>query len=174
MSGDDITEIQTSVKRALQNCCQQLRIHLTKKHALRDIKERRSRLVKYIPDVSRSLFEVLDAMKKRRRNTQSTSNLISSPTKRLRVNNDSATNIIKKIQSHELTEESIKKCLLKTVETQSAGIEDGADHSKSTKQKSGKHVQPLFLVPTYYCDSGDDDVTHPLFVFRPLGRVTTS
>lgn len=43
--GDDITEIQTSVKRALQSCCQQLRAHLVKRNALRDVKERKSKLL---------------------------------------------------------------------------------------------------------------------------------
>jgi len=171
--GDDINEIQVSVKRALQNCCQQLRIHLTKKHALRDIKERRSRLIKYIPDVSRSLFDILDAMRKRRLETTS-GHFSSSPTKRRRVNNNAATKIMGKIQSKELTEESIKKCLLKTVENQGAGIDDGKDSLESAKLKSGKHFQPLFLVPTYYHDSEDHDLTHPLFVFRPLERVPKS
>ena len=51
--GDDIIPIQQSVKRALQSCCQQLKSHLSKRNALRDIKERKSRLIKYVPDVSR-------------------------------------------------------------------------------------------------------------------------
>ena len=64
--GDDITEIQTSVKRALQSCCQQLRSQLTKRNALRDANQRRSRLVKYVPDATRSIFGILDAMRKRK------------------------------------------------------------------------------------------------------------
>jgi len=64
--GDDATEIQLSVKRALQLCCQQLRARLTKRNALKDAKERKSRLAKYVPDVGRSLFGILDAMRKRR------------------------------------------------------------------------------------------------------------
>jgi DNA topoisomerase VI B subunit len=40
--GDDITEIQHSVKRVIQSCCQQLKAHLMKRNALRDVKERKS------------------------------------------------------------------------------------------------------------------------------------
>lgn len=63
---DEVTEIQQSVKRSLQSCCQQLRSHLSKRNALRDLHERRSRLVKYVPDVTRSLIGILDTMRERR------------------------------------------------------------------------------------------------------------
>ncbi|CAM9284388.1 unnamed protein product, partial [Choristocarpus tenellus] len=63
--GDDIEEIKRSVKHALQQCCQQLRVHLVKRNALRDQRERKKVLTKYIPDVSRSVFGILTAMSKR-------------------------------------------------------------------------------------------------------------
>jgi hypothetical protein len=50
----------------LQSCCQQLRTHLAKRNALRDGKERQSRLLKYVPDVGRAVFGLLDAMRQRK------------------------------------------------------------------------------------------------------------
>ena len=44
--GEDVTEMFQSVKRALQGCCQQLRVNLAKSLALREEQERRKNLVK--------------------------------------------------------------------------------------------------------------------------------
>ena len=57
--GQDVTPIHDSVKRALQNCCQQLRQHMLKKRALKDQAERRKNFVRYIPDVSKAILRVL-------------------------------------------------------------------------------------------------------------------
>jgi DNA topoisomerase VI B subunit len=170
--GDDITEIQTSVKRAIQSCCQQLRTHLTKKHALRDIKERKSKLIKYIPDVSRSLFGLLDGMRKRRLEQALDTKIAKSPTKRLRVDDAAARDIMDKLESQEITEATIKKNLMKAVEAQADDDENGVDSSKISKSKSGRDNLPLYLVPMYHMESVKDyDLVHPLFVFRPIKRI---
>ncbi|CBJ26118.1 DNA topoisomerase VI subunit B-like protein Topoisomerase 6 subunit B [Ectocarpus siliculosus] len=65
--GDDTEEIKKAVKHALQQCCQQLRTHLLRRNALREQKERKKVLTKYIPDVSRAVFGLLTAMQKRAR-----------------------------------------------------------------------------------------------------------
>lgn len=168
--GDDITEIQLSVKRALQNCCQQLRVHLTKKNALRDIKERKSRMVKYIPDVSRSLFGILDQMSKRR--LEAGGNVLpgQSPNKRLRVDNDSVKDIMDKIENEELTEANIKKHLLKAVEVHNMPAEEAGGQS-SLKAKSRKGALPLYLTPMYDRESNQYDLPHPLFLFRSINRI---
>jgi DNA topoisomerase-6 subunit B len=168
--GDDIIEIQTSVKRALQSCCQQLRTHLAKKHALRDIKERKSRLIKYIPDVGRSLFGILDGMKKRRLQAAATEQ-DQSPSKRPRPNYDTVTAIIEKLDNKEITEATIKKHLMNAVEFQSK--EEGDSQLSKSKSKKNKDGVPLFLVPMYDRQSNQYDLPHPLFVFRPITKVVT-
>lgn len=44
--GDDTEEIKKAVKRALQQCCLQLKAHLLRRNALRDQKERKKVLTK--------------------------------------------------------------------------------------------------------------------------------
>jgi DNA topoisomerase-6 subunit B len=45
--GEDVLEIQHSVRRALQGCCQQLRVQLAETFAKRDSMERRKTLLRY-------------------------------------------------------------------------------------------------------------------------------
>eukprot|EP00904_Undaria_pinnatifida_P002598 jgi/Undpi1/12339/HiC_scaffold_5.g02015.m1 len=68
--GDDTEEIKKAVKHALQQCCLQLKSHLVRRNALRDQRERKKVLTKYIPDVSRAVFGLLTAMQKRERDAE--------------------------------------------------------------------------------------------------------
>mmetsp|Transcript_14145 Transcript_14145/g.21163 ORF Transcript_14145/g.21163 Transcript_14145/m.21163 type:complete len:411 (+) Transcript_14145:1065-2297(+) len=63
--GDDVTEIQSSVRRALMGCCQQMRMHLAESLARRDVHERRKALLKYIPDISRAVVGVAQKIRDR-------------------------------------------------------------------------------------------------------------
>lgn len=164
--GDDITEIQSSVKRAIQTCCQQLRTHLSKKHALKDIKERKSRLVKYVPDVSRALFGILNGMRKRR--AEWTTSQGSSPTKRMRLNLTKADVLISKLEKTELSEAVIKKHLVDAIEAQ-IRVDDYDDVMVSPdKTKSRNGSQPVYLLQLPDMDTSTHDVEHPLFTFRPI------
>ncbi|KAL3938206.1 MAG: hypothetical protein SGARI_001832, partial [Bacillariaceae sp.] len=143
--GNDITEISVSVKRALQQCCQQLRTHLQKRNALRDQKERKSKLTKYIPDVSRSLFDLLEGMRKRRAvagdgDLSST----SSPRKRPRKEGDDpahkreqheTTKLLEKIDNGDISVKSIKKNLEDAVDLQHTLEEQ--EEAKKAKTKDG-------------------------------------
>ena len=60
--GDDIPEVQSAVKRAIERCCIQLKSKILKQKALADDRERRKNMTKYIPDVSRALFGMMSAM----------------------------------------------------------------------------------------------------------------
>lgn len=168
--GDDITEIQLSVKRALQSCCQQLRTHLMKKHALKDIKERKSRLVKYVPHVSRSLFGILEGMRKRKADW--TDGEVASPTKRMRLNHTVADKLIMKLSNEELSEAIIKTHLVAAIEAQS-GV-DGEDFTASpstTTAKSKKKSEPRPLYLMQLPDTNEmtqNNIEHPLFTFRPI------
>ncbi|CAM9656398.1 unnamed protein product [Chrysoparadoxa australica] len=60
--GDDIEELQRVVKRAVVHCCQQMKVHMVKKNALRDQRERKKVLTKYIPDAARAVFGMIESM----------------------------------------------------------------------------------------------------------------
>jgi DNA topoisomerase VI subunit B len=187
--GDDATEIQQSVKRALQSCCQQLRVHLQKHHAIKDAKERKSRLAKYIPDVGRSLFAILQGMRERHGELEQqptattipgdagnpTTALLQSPNKRLRLDPLDAKAMIRRLEQGQVTEEGIKKSLRSAIDDDDA-VEDGNDNGgglkSGTKRKRSMmetpDAIPIFLVPLYNMDESADDIHLPLFTFRPL------
>eukprot|EP00741_Cyanophora_paradoxa_P019533 tig00021127_g18855.t1 len=60
--GDDIDEIKAAVKSAIMNCCLQLKAKIVRAAAQRERAERKRNLTRYIPDVSRALFGVLESM----------------------------------------------------------------------------------------------------------------
>lgn len=188
--GDDITEIQQSVKRALQTCCQQLRAHLAKRNALRDVKERKSRLLKYIPDVSRSLVGILEGMQKRKLEESDGGVRDASPRKRsadwspMKRNKTSeskgdVTSILNRMSNGEISEEVFKLRLEEAVETNADAIfdDDGNDNgdrhkvgSKSKKEDSDNR-QPLCLVPIYDEPTRNNMICHPLFDFYPINFI---
>jgi len=182
--GDDITEIQLSVKRALQSCCNQLKAHLLKRNALRDIKERKNRLVKYVPDVSRALFGLLDGMRQRKRlqegggndDDSHNSDDASPAKKKHRLDKAAALNMIRRLDRKEITEESIRDDLRATIEAHHAiSLEEDAADAKGGKKvgvgKGDENRVPVFLVPLYNFDDPTHDIIHPLFTFRPIKPV---
>lgn len=177
--GDDATEIQLSVKRALQSCCQQLRARLSKRNALKDAKERKSRLVKYVPDVGRSLFGILDAMRKRQADDAPSAAAAAapSPTKRRRLNDSDAKAMIQLLDRGEVTEETIRSSLSEAIDDQLKKDDLVLDDKSSSKGRGSKHgaagrggenAVPVFLIPLYNLDDGTHDVRTSLFTFRPI------
>jgi DNA topoisomerase VI subunit B len=175
--GDDATEIQQSVKRTLQSCCQQLRAHLLKRSALKDAKERKSRLVKYIPDVSRSIFGLLEGMRKRRAEQTTLSSSdgagipFNSPVKRLRLDDAAACDMIRRINREEVTESLIHELLQETINEHQPRA--GADQQDGVGSQGLVDVDraPLFLVSLYNLDDSQHDISHSRFVFRPIAPV---
>ena len=170
--GDDILEISVSVKRALQSCCQQLRTHLQKRNALRDQRERKSKLTKYIPDVTRSLFQLLQSMKRRRHEEQSRPAEASAPgsprKKRPRIEHTvDANNMITKLNNKEVTEDIIRKSLEDAVNLQNSMEEE----TQNAKDSSSEGI-PLYIKPLFEMDSAENDIEHPLFTFRPIHPVS--
>mmetsp|Transcript_27862 Transcript_27862/g.34397 ORF Transcript_27862/g.34397 Transcript_27862/m.34397 type:complete len:736 (+) Transcript_27862:127-2334(+) len=177
--GDDITEIQQSVKRAIQTCCQQLRSHLTKRNALRDANQKRSRLTKYIPDVTRSLYGILDKMKKRKSGKIDMDHH-SSPRKLARKSliveesERDKDRILEQMDKNLLNEERMKTCLIEAVDLQAAVLDNADDYFGSNgKGSDGVNVdsQPLYLVPFSETDDSLMDIQHSLFTFRPMNPV---
>eukprot|EP00850_Spirogloea_muscicola_P004555 SM000019S05099 [mRNA] locus=s19:960297:966539:- [translate_table: standard] len=63
--GDDITQIALAVKATLQQCCAQLRGRIARQQQDRERQQRKRNLQRYIPDVTRAIFEVLLAINER-------------------------------------------------------------------------------------------------------------
>lgn len=180
--GDDITEIQLSVKRALLNCCNQLKAVLVKRNALRENQERKSRLVKYIPNVGQALFGLLDGMRQRRKRQDDgeVELMRTSPIKKkLRLNQAAATAMIRKLDRKEVTEQSIKEDLRASIEAhhkESLGDVEEVGNSSQTKGgkkgagvKKDKDLVPLFLMTMGHLEqTANHDIHHPLFTFRPF------
>ncbi len=57
--GEDVNEIKAAVKKCISMCCLSLKANLAQKLARQTEQERKKLLVKYIPDISRSLYVVL-------------------------------------------------------------------------------------------------------------------
>jgi len=165
--GDDITEISVSVKKVLQQCCQQLRVHLLKRNALRNQKDRRSKLIKYIPDVSRSLYKLLQDMRKRREEYPTGENIMSSPRKRPRkeqqwqeVHVDS---VLGQLEKGEITVSIIKQRLEEAVD-----VHNSAEEEEEAKNLNSKEAIPLYIKPIFDFENAENDIEHPLFTFRPM------
>jgi DNA topoisomerase VI subunit B len=167
--GDDATEIQHSVKRALQSCCQQLRVRLAKRNALKDAKERKNRLTKYVPDVGRSLFGILDQMKKRHAGTIF---LPPTPTKRLRVDQSVAQKMIQSLQKGEVTEDIIKSKLEAAIDEYVETEEAVAASSSKGDVETQMEGVPVYIVPLYNLDDVRNDVKGRLFTFRPIQPIS--
>jgi DNA topoisomerase VI B subunit len=167
--GDDITAISVSVKRALQQCCQQLRVHLVKRNALRDQRDRKSKLIKYIPDVSRSLFDLLEGMRKRKADLVSDGvDPMSSPRKRPRSTEPTwqdkdAERVIGEMYAEKITVSVLKKSLEEAVDVHNLNEEEEAAKISKTKEQI-----PLFLKPMFGLNDPTHDIQHPLFTFRPM------
>lgn len=164
--GDDALEVQHSVKRALQACCQQLRVHLMKRHALKSALERQSKLQKYIPDVSRSLYALLDAMKKRRHDeptTSSSSSPSSAAHKRLRVD-PASTSLLQQLGT-QVTVDTFASRLKDAVQDQIALVE------QQEADDGAAAAVPVFLIPLYNLDDARHDIRNSLFTFRPIQPV---
>jgi DNA topoisomerase VI subunit B len=175
------TEIHQSVKRALQACCQQLRSHLTKRNALKDAKTRRSKLIRYAPDISRSLFGLLDGMRQRKKESdgpeQSDGRIDRSPMKRLRLDPNVSKRFIDLLDQNHINEDTLHSSLVESIDTDPPKLLDSADYNendddvctKATIAAAAVDAVPLYIIPLF--NRGDDaahDICHPIFTFRPI------
>ncbi|KAA8495488.1 DNA topoisomerase 6 subunit B [Porphyridium purpureum] len=60
--GDDATEIRQCVRRAIMQCCIQLRSKISRRSELKDQADRRRNLIKYVPNVARALSSLWNAV----------------------------------------------------------------------------------------------------------------
>ncbi len=59
---DDMDDMVSAVKAAIQGCCAQLKVKIARAQAVREQKQRKRNLTKYVPDAANALFGVLDSM----------------------------------------------------------------------------------------------------------------
>jgi len=179
--GDDIIEIQHSVKRALQGCCQQLRTHLTQRNAQRDIKERKGKLLKYVPNVTNSIWGILNEIQKRKRSRNDEHDNDDKPATNTTAGNKRL-RILEQIDKKKITKDRIKNDLLAAVEANNLSLTEKEDEIHNPKngnngnvkdKKSGKSNDntaiPLFIVPMKVendkTPSVDNVIQHKMFTF---------
>ncbi|XP_068637644.1 DNA topoisomerase 6 subunit B [Aristolochia californica] len=101
--GDDISEIASAVKSAIQQCCIQLKSKIVKKIQAREHQERKRIFTGYIPDVARAFYEGLSETAQ------------GWEKKRKHFEEDEA-DILKKISNKEITQATIREKLIQHVE----------------------------------------------------------
>ena len=132
--GDDVTEIQQSVKRTILGCCQQLRVSLAKSIAKREEQERKKILLKYIPDISRAVLIVLDKMESKFDNSSDTIAANATPFRQKRHR------VLDEFHDGMITEDIVAQKLTQAVEhfddetkLRAAAAGESIDNSKRVK-----------------------------------------
>ncbi|XP_009621256.1 DNA topoisomerase 6 subunit B-like [Nicotiana tabacum] len=147
--GDDISEIASAVKTAIQQCCNQLKAKIVKRIQAREQQERKRNLSKYIPDSTNAIYIVLKEM----------ANLHAS--KRKRYGNDE-TDILKQVSVNSITKDTLREKLAQHVEK--VDYEMALEYAT----QSGVNEEPREDI---YIESLDEDKNFidfksPVFVFR--------
>ncbi|KHG04255.1 DNA topoisomerase 6 subunit B -like protein [Gossypium arboreum] len=147
--GDDISEIASAVKSAIQQCCIQLKSKIVKKMQAREQQERKRNLSKYIPDATNAVYDVLKEMAK------------SHASKKKRYEEGDA-DILRKVSDHLITKETLYEKLTQHVEK--VDYEMALEYATQT----GVREEPREDI---YLESLDDkgnffDFHSPIFVFR--------
>lgn len=147
--GDDISEIASAVKSAIQQCCIQLKSKIVKKMQAREQQERKRNLSKYIPDASNAVYNVLQEMAK------------SHASKKKRYEEGDA-DILRKVSDHLITKETLYEKLTQHVEK--VDYEMALEYATQT----GVREEPREDI---YLESLDDkgnffDFHSPIFVFK--------
>jgi DNA topoisomerase-6 subunit B len=132
--GADAEPIQKSVRHAIMQCCQQLRIKLVRKSIQQERQERKKRLSKYVPHVARAIHKVLLAMANHMEVLDGTSR-----------EKDHGQSLLAKVQAGLISESVIGEHLMRHVaETE---VEEHQDSKKGVAQIDLSHVYPGILPP---------------------------
>ncbi|KAG5629964.1 hypothetical protein H5410_001681 [Solanum commersonii] len=101
--GDDISEIASAVKTAIQQCCNQLKSKIVKRIHAREQQERKRNLSKYIPSATAAIYDLLK---------QTT---IVHASKKRRFRDDNA-DLLKQVSVNSLTKDTFREKLAQHVE----------------------------------------------------------
>ncbi|CAL5200102.1 unnamed protein product [Lathyrus oleraceus] len=146
--GDDITEIASAVKSALQQCCVQLKSKIVKRLQAREQQERKRNLSRYIPDASGAIYNVLKQM------------IPSNPSKKIRYGDD--LELLRNVSDNLVTKETFSEKLTKHVEQvdYEMALEYATQSGVSEEPKETIYIQSL------EAENKTIDLHTPLFVFR--------
>ncbi|GAB2276977.1 DNA topoisomerase 6 subunit B [Dionaea muscipula] len=147
--GDDISEIASAVKSAIQQCCAQLKSKIVKRIQAREQQERKRNLSKYIPDAANAIYDVLKDMAQ------------SHASKKKRYEDEDA-EILRQVWARSLTNEVLKENLAKHVEQvdYEMALEYATQTGVSEEPKEAIHLQSLDPKINFI------DLQSPVFIFR--------
>ncbi|XP_057956188.1 DNA topoisomerase 6 subunit B isoform X2 [Malania oleifera] len=147
--GDDISEIASAVKSAIQQCCVQLKSKIVRKIQAREQQERKRNLSKYIPDATGAVYNVLRDMAD------------SHASKKKRYDDDDA-EILKKVSARLITKDTLKEKLAQHVEK--VDYEMALEYAT----QSGVKEEPRedIYIESLQTEHNFIDFHSPLFVFR--------
>ncbi|XP_010544240.1 PREDICTED: DNA topoisomerase 6 subunit B isoform X2 [Tarenaya hassleriana] len=147
--GDDISEIATAVKSAIQQCCNQLKSKIVKRIQAREQQERKRNLSRYIPDVSGAVYDVLKEMSR------------EHATKKKRYSGEDAL-VLEKVSERLITKETLQEKLAKHVEQvdYEMALEYATQSGVSEEPREDIYIQQLDPKNHFV------DFQSPAFVFR--------
>ncbi|XP_048137432.1 DNA topoisomerase 6 subunit B isoform X4 [Rhodamnia argentea] len=147
--GDDITEIATAVKYAIQQCCIQLKSKIVKKMQAREQQERKRNLSKYIPNAAGAVYDVLKEMAQ------------SHALKKKRYEDEDAT-LLGKVSTRLITKDTLTEKLSQHVEQ--------VDYEMALEfaTQSGVSEEPREAIYIHSLDTKSDfiDFSNSIFCFR--------
>ncbi|KAG5398073.1 hypothetical protein IGI04_019887 [Brassica rapa subsp. trilocularis] len=148
--GDDISEIATAVKSAIQQCCIQLKSKIVKRLQAREQQERKRSLSRYIPDATGAVYEVLKQM-------------TEEHTKKRKRYKEEETAMLEKVSKLIITKETLKEKLAEHVEQvdYEMALEYATQSGVSEEPRENIYLQQLN--PNH---SNFIDLQSPTFVFR--------
>ncbi|KAH1033593.1 hypothetical protein J1N35_045767 [Gossypium stocksii] len=147
--GDDISEIASAVKSAIQQCCIQLKSKIVKKMQAREQQERKRNLSKYIPDATNAIYDVLKEM------------ALSHASKKKRYEEGDA-DILRKVSDHLITKETLYEKLTQHVEKvdYEMALEYATQTGVREEPREDIYLQSLDGKGNFF------DFHSPIFVFR--------
>ncbi|CAN1158091.1 DNA topoisomerase 6 subunit B [Linum perenne] len=148
--GDDIKEIATAVKLAIQQCCNQLKAKIVKRMQAREQQERKRNLSRYIPDATNAIYDVVREMAQ------------VHASKKKRYEEEDA-ELLSKVSSRLITKETLKEKLAQHVEQvdYEMALEYATQSGVSEEPREEMYIQPLDADNKKFLD-----FTTPAFVFR--------
>ncbi|KAI3449912.1 hypothetical protein Pfo_006577 [Paulownia fortunei] len=147
--GDDISEIASAVKTAIQQCCSQLKSKIVKRIQAREQQERKRSLNKYIPNATGAIYEILKEMSR------------SHASKRKCCEGKDA-ELLKQVSAQLVTEETLREKLAQHVEQ--VDYEMALEYATQT----GVNEEPReeIYIPPLEAEYNFTEFYSPVFVFR--------
>lgn len=147
--GDDISEIATAVKSAIQQCCIQLKSKIVKKMQAREQQERKRNLSRYIPDATGAVYDALRDMAQ------------SHASKKKRYDDEDA-ELLRKVSARLITKETLREKLAQHVEQvdYEMALEYATQSGVSEEPREAMYIQSLEAENKFI------DFRSPIFVFR--------